>query len=113
MYSLGKITWVRYDFLSQDEVFLPGVQGNIDIRVMMVQTESLCCSYPLSRIVDESSGKLFCTIDSWACMYNLCDKYQCLMNIFVAVRNKSAAGMQHTPPRDIFNGKIIILKQGL
>ena len=27
--------------------------------------------------------------------------------------NKSAAGMQHTPPRDIFNAKKIILKQGL
>ena len=27
--------------------------------------------------------------------------------------NKSAAGMQHTPPRDIFNAKKIILKLDL
>ena len=29
------------------------------------------------------------------------------------IYNKSAAGMQHTPPRDIFNAKKIILKQDL
>ena len=28
-------------------------------------------------------------------------------------QNKSAAGMQHTPPRDIFNAKKIILKLDL
>ena len=29
------------------------------------------------------------------------------------IKNKSAAGMQHTPPRDIFNAKKIILKLDL
>ena len=29
------------------------------------------------------------------------------------MKNKSAAGMQHTPPRDIFNAKEIILKLDL
>ena len=29
------------------------------------------------------------------------------------LKNKSAAGMQHTPPRDIFNEKKIILKLDL
>ena len=29
-----------------------------------------------------------------------------------AGKSKSPAGMQHTPPRDIFNAKKIILKQG-
>ena len=38
----------------------------------------------------------------WPSMKNVDDK-----------TNKSAAGMQHTPPRDIFNAKQIISKQGL
>ena len=29
------------------------------------------------------------------------------------IKNKSASGMQHTPPRDIFNAKKIILKLDL
>ena len=31
----------------------------------------------------------------------------------VKMFNKSAAGMQHTPPRDIFNAKKIVLKLDL
>ena len=35
-------------------------------------------------------------------------------NLFMfTANNKSAAGMQHTPPRDIFNAKKIILKKDL
>ena len=49
--------------------------------------QSLCCSYTISRIVDEGSGKFFCTTDSWAYTLSICDKYQCLLNIFVAKEN--------------------------
>ena len=36
----------------------------------------------------------------------------CMLEV-IQVLDKSAAGMQHTPPRDIFNAKKIILKLDL
>ena len=42
-------------------------------------------------------------------MFKLMDKKECI----ILLLNKSAAGMQHTSPRDIFNAKKIILKLDL